>query len=48
MCDSSDEEYLGSSWLPYSERSEWADVAPLAQDDGANPVVSIAYSQMCE
>ncbi|KAH8341613.1 protein farnesyltransferase/geranylgeranyltransferase type-1 subunit alpha [Drosophila kikkawai] len=46
MGDSSDEEYLGTDWLPYSARSEWADVEPLAQDDGTNPVVSIAYSQM--
>ncbi|KAH8257729.1 hypothetical protein KR038_009140 [Drosophila bunnanda] len=46
MCDSSDDEFLGTDWLPYSARSEWADVEPLAQDDGNNPVVSIAYSQM--
>ncbi|XP_052851223.1 protein farnesyltransferase/geranylgeranyltransferase type-1 subunit alpha [Drosophila gunungcola] len=45
MGDSSDEEYLGTEWMPYSERSDWKDVKPLAQDDGANPVVSIAYSQ---
>ncbi|XP_030382847.1 protein farnesyltransferase/geranylgeranyltransferase type-1 subunit alpha [Scaptodrosophila lebanonensis] len=44
MSDSSDEEYLGTDWLPYSERSEWADVKPLPQDDGPNPVVAIAYS----
>ncbi|XP_037708684.1 protein farnesyltransferase/geranylgeranyltransferase type-1 subunit alpha [Drosophila subpulchrella] len=45
MGDSSDEEYLGTDWVPYSERSDWKDVEPLAQDDGPNPVVSIAYSQ---
>ncbi|XP_017153794.1 protein farnesyltransferase/geranylgeranyltransferase type-1 subunit alpha [Drosophila miranda] len=45
MGDSSDDEYLGTEWIPYSERAEWADIAPLAQDDGPNPVVSIAYSQ---
>jgi len=48
MGDSSDEEYLGTDWLAYSERSDWEDVQPLAQDDGPNPVVSIAYSQKCE
>lgn len=48
MGDSSDEEYLGADWLPYNERPEWKDVEPLAQDDGANPVVAIAYSQKCE
>ncbi|KAH8409426.1 hypothetical protein KR222_003792 [Zaprionus bogoriensis] len=44
MADSSDEEYLGTDWLPYSERPEWSDVTPLPQDDGTNPVVAIAYS----
>ncbi|XP_017063231.1 protein farnesyltransferase/geranylgeranyltransferase type-1 subunit alpha [Drosophila eugracilis] len=45
MADSSDEEYLGTEWISYSERSDWDDVEPLAQDDGPNPVVAIAYSQ---
>lgn len=48
MGDSSDEEYLGVDWIPYSERSEWSDVRPLPQDDGPNPVVAIAYSPRCE
>jgi len=47
MGDSSDEENLGTDWLPYSERNEWADVKPLPQDDGVNPVVSIVYSPKC-
>ncbi|RWR83843.1 Protein farnesyltransferase/geranylgeranyltransferase type-1 subunit alpha [Cinnamomum micranthum f. kanehirae] len=29
--------------IPYSLRKEWSDVTPLPQDDGPDPVVSIAY-----
>ena len=35
---------MSSTWIPYSEREEWADVEPIAQDDGPNPVVAIKYS----
>ncbi|ALC38174.1 CG2976, partial [Drosophila busckii] len=44
MADSSDDEYLATDWLPYSEREDWSDITPLPQDDGPSPVVSIAYS----
>lgn len=27
------------------KRMEWGDVSPIAQDDGPNPVVAIAYTQ---
>ncbi|XP_055919222.1 protein farnesyltransferase/geranylgeranyltransferase type-1 subunit alpha [Eupeodes corollae] len=43
MSDSSDDD-LYPEWVPYSKRKEWADVTPLAQDDGDYPVVAIAYS----
>lgn len=29
----------------FAERDEWSDIVPIAQDDGPNPVVPIAYSQ---
>ncbi|XP_055373127.1 protein farnesyltransferase/geranylgeranyltransferase type-1 subunit alpha [Condylostylus longicornis] len=44
MSDDSSEEDFGFDWVPYSQRKEWADVVPLKQDDGDNPVVMIAYS----
>lgn len=47
MSDSSDEEWA-AEWIPYSQRNDWADVTPIAQDDGENPVVAIAYSAKCK
>ena len=43
---SSDSE--GEDWIPYGEREEWKDVEPIKQDDGPQPVVSIAYSDKCK
>ena len=47
MSDSSDELSSESTYIPYSERSEWSDVEPLEQNDGDNAVVRIAYSNRC-
>ncbi|XP_037025203.1 protein farnesyltransferase/geranylgeranyltransferase type-1 subunit alpha [Bradysia coprophila] len=43
--DCSSDEDLAPDHVPYSERKEWADVIPIEQDDGQNPVVLIAYSE---
>lgn len=32
----------------YANNPAWADVQPIPQDDGANPLVPIAYSRECE
>eukprot|EP00095_Tigriopus_kingsejongensis_P010313 maker-scaffold187_size272365-snap-gene-0.13 protein:Tk10313 transcript:maker-scaffold187_size272365-snap-gene-0.13-mRNA-1 annotation:"protein farnesyltransferase geranylgeranyltransferase type-1 subunit alpha-like isoform x1" len=37
---------LDSTWMFYRDRADWADVTPLAQDDGPEPIVKIAYSDM--
>lgn len=46
--DWSSDEDLAPDYVPYAERTDWADVTPIAQDDGQNPVVLIAYSEKCK
>jgi protein farnesyltransferase/geranylgeranyltransferase type-1 subunit alpha len=34
--------------MVYAGAQEWADVQPIPQDDGENPVVPINYSAECK
>ncbi|KAJ3045772.1 hypothetical protein HDV00_007898 [Rhizophlyctis rosea] len=33
-----------TEFVPYNKREDWADVVPIPQDDGPNPLVPITYA----
>lgn len=47
MSDNSSDEHE-NEYILYRNRKEWRDVTPIPQDDGDEPVVSIAYTEACK
>lgn len=46
MSESSSDEN-DCDWVFYRDRSDWKDITPISQEEGPQPVASIAYSQKC-